>query len=540
MRFPDRWLLFFAGLLLFGLVFALEPAPGYMDADYYALDGLRIANGELAEPFLWHYLDDPAGLPHPAFSYWMPLPAWIAALGAKLTPFEGDAVARLPFALLSALLPPLTAALAYALTRRRFDALLAGVLALLPAFYLPFLPTSDSFAPLMLLGGLLFLLLASPSPHPLTPSSSHLPISSSPHLPTSSSHHLLTFSPSPLLLGILTALLYLTRAEGLLWLLPVVFALWRLRLPRRAWGLFVGGFLLLALPWILRNIVVFGTPGSPVGLKPLWLTSYDELYAYPAFLLTPAHLLASGWRSILQARLWALGQNLQTALAVQGEIFLFPLVLTGIWRLRRSLAVQTGVLAWGLLFLVMTLPFPFAGARGGFFHAGAALQPLWWALAPEGLRAFVGWGARRRGWQSPQAGRVFALGLSGLALALSAFLLWSRVIGADGLPADWGESTAHYRRLEARLRARGALSEARILVNNPPGYYLASGRPALAIPYGDEDTLLAVARRYDVRYLVLEPNYHGGPLDSLYRTPPPFLRPLFTLNDTLVFAISSP
>ncbi len=562
-----RLLLFLllSGLLIFGAVYLLEPAPGYMDADYYALDGLRIAKGETGEPFLWHYLDDPAGIPHPAFSYWMPLPAWIAALGAALTPFEGDAAARLPFFLLSAAVPPLTAALGYALTRRRSAALLSGIFALLPAFYLPFLPTSDSFAPLALLGALLFLLIASLSPHLPTPSSPHPPTSSPPHLitssppppPTSSPSHPVTQSPSRpvtpssphlitssshhlliLPLSLLTGLLYLTRAEGLLWLLPAAFVLWRLRLPRRGWMIFTGGFLLLALPWVLRNLAVFGTPGAPVGLRPLWLTTYDELYIYPASRLTPAHLLAAGWESILRARLWALGQNLQTALAVQGEIFLFPLIMAGAWRLRRSLTVQTGALAWGLLFLAMTFPFPFAGARGGFFHAGAALQPLWWALAPEGLRAFTDWGARRRGWQPVRAYRVFAGGLAGLAFALSAFILWSRVIGAGSLPPAWGRSAAHYRRVEARLQAQGALPGERVLVNNPPGYVLASGRPALAIPCGDSRALLEVARRYDARYLILEPNYRGGPLDSLYRSPPPFLRPLFTLDDTLIFAIS--
>ena len=535
MRSLDRWLLFLTGLLVFGAVYLLEPAPGYMDADYYALDGLRIAKGETGEPFLWHYLDDPDGIPHPAFSYWMPLPAWIAALGAVLTPFDGDAAARLPFFLLSVTVPPLTAALGYALTRRRSAALLSGIFALLPAFYLPFLPTSDSFAPLALFGALLFLLIASLSPHPLTSSSHHPIIPSPPHLIISSSHHLLILI---LPLSLLTGLLYLTRAEGLLWLLPAAFVLWRLRLPPRGWMIFTGGFLLLALPWVLRNLAVFGTPGSPVGLRPLWLTTYDELYTYPASQLTPAHLLAAGWESILRARLWALGQNLQTALAVQGEIFLFPLILAGAWRLRRSLAVQTGALAWGLLFLAMTFPFPFAGARGGFFHAGAVLQPLWWALAPEGLRAFTDWGARRRGWQPVRAYRIFAGGLAGLAFALSAFILWSRVIGADGPPLAWGRSAAHYRRVEARLQAQGALPGERVLVNNPPGYVLASGRPALAIPYGDSRTLLEVARRYDVRYLILEPNYRGGPLDSLYRSPPPFLHPLFTLDDTLIFAIS--
>ena len=37
------------------------------------------------------------------------------------------------------------------------------------------------------------------------------------------------------------------------------------------------------------------------------------------------------------------------------------------------------------------------------------------------------------------------------------------------------------------------------MVANPPGFYLASGNPAIAVPDGDENTLLTVARRYQAR-----------------------------------------
>ncbi len=498
--------LFLLGVLVYAGVAAFQPAPGYMDADYYTVNGLRIANGDVGEPFLWHYLDDPQGIPHPAFSYWMPLPAWIAALGAlgaRLTPFQGAAAARWPFLLMSAAVPPLTAALGYALTRRRADALLAGALALFSGFYLPFLPAADAFAPLMLVGGLFFLLLVAPA----------------------------RSSGAAFSLGVLAGLVYLSRAEGLLWLLIAAFVLGRARAARRLPWL-LAGFLLPALPWMLRNLAVFGTPLSPVGGRPLWLTAYDELYRYPADALTPGHLLASGWSAIARARLWALGQNLQTALAVQGGIFLAPLMVWGAWRLRRRLAVQTGALAWALLLLVMSLLFPFAGARGGFFHAGAALQPLAWALAPAGLDAFVRWGEARRGWQRGQARRVFGGGALALAALLSGLLFVQRV------PGVWGGSEAHYQRVETWLQAQGAPASAVVMVNNPPGYHLVSGRPAIAVPYGGLESLLAAARRYGARYLILEPNYRGGPLETLYRRPPSALRLLGQVDETLIFLIA--
>ena len=87
----------------------------------------------------------------------------------------------------------------------------------------------------------------------------------------------------------------------------------------------------------------------------------------------------------MKARAWSLGLNLATTLAVQGEIFLLPLIGVAIWHMRKDRRVQLVLLAWLLTLGVMTIVFPFAGARGGFFHSGAALQTVWWVLAPLGL-----------------------------------------------------------------------------------------------------------------------------------------------------------
>ncbi|MBE9509190.1 MAG: hypothetical protein IMY86_14220, partial [Chloroflexi bacterium] len=57
------WLLFLA-LAVRLAVAALIRRPGYMDTAYYAAGAVRLAQGGgLSEPFLWNYLDDPAGLP---------------------------------------------------------------------------------------------------------------------------------------------------------------------------------------------------------------------------------------------------------------------------------------------------------------------------------------------------------------------------------------------------------------------------------------------------------------------------------------------
>ena len=412
--------------LLFGVLGLLPPvlvaffqtSPGYMDADYYYAGGLRLAQGEgFSEEILWNYLDDPAGLPHPSHGYWMPFVSILAAAGMVVTGQTRFATARLVFILAAAAVPPLTGALSWKLTGRKNCALLAAILACLPAFYLPFLPITDAFGVSMLLGGAFFLVL---------------PAASNTN-PTSRSIMIRSF-----VLGLLAGLMHLTRADGVLWVLVALLAVsyiilddrsrpGRLHLVGSAWLVCLVGYGLIMVPWMLRNQAVFGAWLAPGGSRALWIGSYDELFIYPASLLTPERWLEAGWGAILHARAWAAGQNLQSALAVQGLIFLGPLMLAGFWRWRDDRRVQLAGFAWLSIFLVMTVVFPFQGARGGFFHSGAALQPFFWAMVPAGLEVILNWGVQRRGWRVTQARPVFSIGLCGLALLLSVMVLYGRI-----------------------------------------------------------------------------------------------------------------
>jgi hypothetical protein len=51
-----------------------------------------------------------------------------------------------------------------------------------------------------------------------------------------------------------------------------------------------------------------------------------------------------------------------------------------------------------------------------------------------------------------------------------------------------------------------------VIVRNPPGYFIASERPAIALPFGDETTILAAAKKFNASYLVLE---KGGTFESI-------------------------
>jgi hypothetical protein len=508
------WRIF--GLLgLLGLVAALgvaafQAAPGYMDAEYYSAGGQRLVQGNgFSEMLLWNYLDDPSGLPHPSHGYWMPLTSLLAALGMWILNSQQFEAARLGFLLLAVVVPVVTAALSYSLTRRRDLAWLAGLLAVFSAFYFPYIATTDSFGLYMLFGALFLLLLQA------------------------AERSVFWMRILPFGLGMIAGALHLSRADGIIWFLV---ALLIVVLQREGgsldkvglrWNPWVGrlsrlalcgmGYLLVMGPWMLRDLRVFGAPLSPGGSRALWFTDYDELYIYPASLLTLERWWNSGLGEILRQRAWALGLNLQTTLAVQGQVFILPLILAGLWKLRQQSGVRWGTLAWGLTLLVMTLVFPFAGARGGFFHSGAAVQPLFWAVAPLGLEMFVSWGSRLRHWNLVQARCTFQIGLVGLTIILTGFVFTNRVLGDQPADPAWNRGWQRYTRVEQRLPALGVLPGQVLMVNDPPGYFLASQRPAIVIPYGDLSTLLAVARRYQAHYLLVELDQVQG--EELFAAP---------------------
>ena len=492
-------LLALLGLATVAFVAVFQHSPGYMDADYYYAGGMQLVNGHgFTEPYLWNYLDDPVGLPHPSHAYWMPLASIVAAAGSTIFGHTSWLAARIGFLLVAALIPPLTAALAWSLTSRRDLALTSGLLAVFPAFYLAFLPVTDTFGLYMLFGGLFFLVLYRKSS-----------------------------TLNPLLLGLLAGLMHLARSDGVLWLLLAFLAV-IIVLPKppqhrfnyilSSLALTLAGYLLIMTPWFLRNYTAFGSPLAAGSSRMLWLTSYDQIFGYPASQITFSAWRQSGIEVISKIRLWALGINLERTLAEQGEIFLLPFVGLGLWYLRKDRRILLAGIAWLLTLISMTVAFPFAGARGGFFHSGAALQPVWWALAPVGLDWIIAYGSRMRGWNVTRAGTIFKSTLVVLAALLTGIIAYGRLAGEGGGPV-WDQEYIAYNDINIYLREQGMLSQSVVMVANPPGFYLASGNPAIAVPDGDANTLLLVARRFGARYLILEEGSTPNGLLPVYNHP---------------------
>lgn len=499
-----RLVLFFLALFLFSLCASFQDGPGYMDADYYMLMGKRIAEGDgIQQNFIWNYLDDPDGIPHPAFTYWMPLVPLIAGLGMTFTGQMTFNASRIFLILLAACIPLITYHLATAMHIDKRQAFFSGLLSIACGYYLPFLTTTDAFAVFMLLGGIFLLLL-----HRLY------------------ENRLRFILPGSFALGIISGFMHLTRSDGLIWLVFAQIALLHnaityeknSRWQRSFWAITtcMSAYLLVMAPWYGRNLLEFQTLMPPGGSRALWMTNYDELFSYPGSSLTFQHWIQSGWQEIIKARLWALGINLQTAFAVQGSILLLPLMILGARKMKDIPLVKAGFLMFASYLGVMTLVFPFPGARGSFFHSGAAFQPLLWVLAAAGVGEFVAWGSHKRNWNQTQATTIFQTGIVVITMGLTLFLFTVRVLGAPGENRTWGMSLDRYLRTGLALEALGVRLDEPVLVNNPPGFTLVTGRPSLVIPFGTEQTLEEVSEIFGVRYLILEPDAN---LPDLYQNP---------------------
>jgi hypothetical protein len=494
MNWRHYLILFVVGLLVPFGVSRFQTLPGYMDADYYFVGGMQLAEGKgFTEPYIWNYLDDPQGLPHPSHTYWMPLASIVSAIGMWIMGQPTYWAGRASFILLSALIPLLTASLAYSVSRQTRLAMVSGFLSIFSLYYAPFMPVPDNYGLYMLFGGM-FLLLA-PRREPWI----------------------------PVALGALAGLLTLARSDGLLWLgLAGLTLLWKYtsaeergKVTFREWTrriipaglLALLGYFLIMGAWHIRNVNLFGSFMTPGGGRVLWLENYNQTFIYPPENLSRAGFIAAGWGAALQDRLMALAANLGNAVAAQGEIFLLPFILIGIWQLRHDLRTKIAVTGWIILFVVMTAIFPFAGSRGSFFHAGAAFQPFWWVAAPIGLNIVIQWARQRGKLTDENAPLFFQVVLVLIAALMTVYLVNFRVI-ADG----WAKDDFIYPAVEQKLLANGIRPQDVVIVRNPPGYFLASGRSSVSLPFGDASTILTVAKKFNATYLILE---KGGTFESI-------------------------
>jgi hypothetical protein len=71
---------------------------------------------------------------------------------------------------------------------------------------------------------------------------------------------------------------------------------------------------------------------------------------------------------------------------------------------------------------------------------------------------------RRRGWQAPAAKRVFGVGLVIMAIGLSSFIYYGRVLRGD----IWNQADVFYPAIAAWAKAQDPAAV--VMIGNPPAY----------------------------------------------------------------------
>jgi len=462
---------------------ALFPDPAYPDSFYYVAVARELAAGHgFQVHYIWNFVDVGGSLPEagvlpiPSNAHWMPLAAlvqvpFIWLLGA--TPLASS----LPFWIAGAATAPLAWLIARDAGLASWQAIGAGVMVAMPALVSPFLGQPDNFGLFMLLGTLALWLCAKGLRGDRR-----------------------AFAAG----GVVVGLAFLSRNDGVLLGLPfaVAFLLDLARRPRASrigWAaalLCAGGFVLVATPWVLRQLDVFGSisPSAASG-RILWIREYRDLYSVSSD-ATPASFLGQGIGPLLASRVLGLVNALGLFATQALLLFLAPFVVAGAWWRRRDPTFQPWIGYALVLFAASGLVFAVHVPNGTFLHSAVALIPYAYIAALVGIEGVVAAVARRRAsWSAPRATRVFSvMAVAAVAvIAVAATLVTAR---------GWQRAQDVARAIAAPLADVPA--DDRVMSPDAGAFWYLAGRQGVVTPEDPLPVVEDVLRRYGIRWLILE------------------------------------
>jgi hypothetical protein len=499
--------------------------PTYMDAYYYTTNGQRLAEGYgFSETIIWQYFDNPEGIPTPSHTYWMPFTSLLAAAGYTIQDnFRG---AQIPFWLLSGLLPLLSYGIATLLGGERWQAWVAALFTAAGGYYAAFMVQPTTFAPFAWAGASCLLFIGLTALVPIRPN-----LQEDRTIKGNMGNRKLYL----LLTGIAAGFAHLTRADGLLFLF-IGIAFWILYATKGRMGpakstndlspqdeeintytvtgrmfwtgllILLAGYIAVMGFWLTRNWLVTGGPLPQGGTQSLFLTTYDDIFAFNRPLDFQSYI-DWGMINILKSKLQGISIGVQTYVAVLGFIFLVPFIIVGLVNgLKNSNRKRFiwPVLAYvSILFLIMTLLFTFPGMRGSLFHSSIAAWPWSTVLAAFGIGVSIDWAAARLShWQPQKAKRRFSAMFVVLAFIVGFAISWPRTHSSENgdLLREIGESLPE---------------DAVIFAGNAPAINYYTGFAALSVPNEPVNRMMEAADKFGGTYLILDEN-HPKPLVDLY------------------------
>ncbi len=447
--------------------------PGYTDAYYYANVAKRLAAGQgLSADFIWNFIEATGPLPVPSHRFWMPLATVVQAAGIKWLPFldafRGAQAVEIVFA---CAIPVVTYLAARSLGASANGALVAAALAGLGGAFAPGWVSLDAFAPAAVIGTVFFLAFRRAAAGDVR------------------------FGA---LAGLAVGLLFLARAEGALFGLPLLFLL-RSPASRRAGSAGTGIALVIGLAWLARGLSL--GPDAGLFARSVLLARYEDFFA-----LAPPPVPSLD--QLLAPKPAALLTNAVTFAFAFG-LLLVPGLARACWtpqRGRPDVRAFSGLLV--LVYLVESLLFTLHSTRGSYFHSLAAFVPFGSALAVVGTSDLLRTVERRR---------VAAVGGLAAAAILSTFAL-----------AQWDASfNPPYR---DRVAAVAAIPAGPFYAIDAAAWRWIAERPVLVTPSGGLCTAPIGADT-----VVLEPA-HFSAYSALYEGS----RPVAAVGAIRVFPVRFP
>jgi hypothetical protein len=449
------------------LAFArLATFPGHADPAFYYTVARNLVDGRGFEiDYIWQFRTMPPAITHAGNDYWPPLTPLVmgGSIGVLGPSMLG---ALLPALLMSLALSPVLWLWSKACSPSSAAALGAAALVLLEPNLLTASLNADSVVQ--------FAFLTSVALYAMTKGLDDV-----------------RFFP---LAAVVAALGHLTRLDGFLLLPTLLGVIWTSPHDRRARLRYLGLTTLLYVavlaPWLLHNRATVGSFLPPASRTLVFVTEYEDLFSSTkeASLRT---FLDRGlgwifWRKIDATLrnirlLWYLGGVLWIAVAagILGSAALRDRRPT----LRRYVP--------GLLFLAALvgfhtlMPFDFGLANGG-----AALIPFLILVSAEAIRRALGSAVLA----------LLVIGLLGAHYYARAFVMAGTFVTVNN---QVGEQLAPLRAMLEQDAGRLRGEEVVVMTRIPWEINLATGYKAVQIPNDDFQTILAIARRYRVNYILL-------------------------------------
>jgi tetratricopeptide (TPR) repeat protein len=330
------------------------------DGAYYLGVARSLVHGKgFVSPIVWHYLRGvPNALPAAAHDYWMPLNSLSLWLSLRATSSDSQIAALLPSVLLGSLLAPVTFAIALKACRHFGAAVAAGAAICISPQLIVLSASDDSF--------MLFAIALNASL-------------------LAASWGAAGGAARAFLAGTLCGAAYLTRAEGALAAISFVLLWRRGAKDRRRMTRLIGygiGFLALAAPWWVRNMLTFGAvSGAPIA-KTAWLSRYNDLFRLDGADLNARAYLAYAGGMALLIRLHTLAKEIWLLILATGPaLLLAPFAFAD--KTHRSFWLPS-LACVGLLILMLAFVFPLPALKGSFWHDLPALCPIIFALGAAG------------------------------------------------------------------------------------------------------------------------------------------------------------